>query len=348
MSLTNRGKITIAVLAVAFVLVGVGALALTGNAPAPIQRLVDTFVEPRPDPCPLTGVVQQGDGDVPDRPLLAIKIENSIDARPQAGLERADVVYEEPVEGGLTRFIALYHCVDAKRLGPVRSARMTDIDVLAQFGRPLFGYAGGADPVKAEIAQADLVDLSYLAVDVYTRDASRPAPHDLYTSTRALWKVGGRRGEPPAEVFTFSDELELRGKRTRLVHIPFSASSDVYWSWDRRTDRWLRAHGTTPHTTESGEQIGADNVVVMHVAMTWGDIHDAAGNASPEVTLTGSGRAWILRDGRTISGRWQRRDLEDVTRFVTKSGDTIPLAPGNTWVELVPTDVTPGFSSTGA
>lgn len=345
MSLTNRGKITIGVVSAALVLVGVGALALTGNAPAPIQRLVDTFVEPRPDPCPLTGLSPQKGREVPDRPLLAVKIENSPDARPQAGLEQADVVFEEPVEGGLTRFIVLYHCTDAKRLGPVRSARTTDPDALAQFGRPLFAYAGANDQVGSLIAKSDLVDLSYLEVDAYVRDPSRSAPHNLYSSTRALWRAGRGDGEPPAEVFRFADDLDVRGKRARTAHIAFSYTSDVYWSWNARSDGWLRSHGTTPHVMESGERVRADNVVVMHVRMTFGDNSDAAGNPSPIVELTGRGRVWILRDGRVITGRWERPTLSDGTRFVTKSGEEIALRPGVTWVELVPDDVVPEFSS---
>jgi hypothetical protein len=344
-SLTSRGKITIGAVAGTLVLAGVGALAFTGNAPAPLQRLVDQLVNRPPDPCPLTGVAPRKGKEVPDRPLLAVKIENSPDARPQAGLEHADVVYEEPVEGGLTRFIALYHCADAKRLGPVRSARVTDPDVLAQFGRPLFGYAGAANAVKAVLAKADLIDLSYLVVDAYVRDPNRSAPHNLYSSTRSLWRAGGRKGEPPAGVFTFSEELEVKGKKARSAHIPFSYASDVYWSWDAETEGWLRSHGTTPHLTESGAQVRADTVVVMHVPVTLGEIRDAAGARSPEVTLTGKGQVWILRDGRVIAGRWERPTLGQATRFVARNGDEIALRPGTTWIELVPDDVEPDFSA---
>jgi hypothetical protein len=346
-SLTSRGKITIGVVAGTLVLAGVGAtLALTGNAPGPLQRIFDQAIR-QPDPCPLTGRPPRKGREVPDRPLLAVKIENSPDARPQAGLEKADVVFEEPVEGGLTRFIVLYHCTEAKRLGPVRSARTTDPDALAQFGWPLFAYAGANDQVQALIARSDLVDLSYLVVDAYVRDPSRSAPHNLYSSTRALWRAGRGDGEPPTEVFGFSDDLDLRGKRARTAHLPFSYASDVYWSWDSRSDGWLRSHGTTPHVMESGERVRADTVVVMHVRVTLGDNRDAAGNPSPVVTLTGTGRVWVLRDGRVIAGRWERPKLSDATRFVTKSGEVIALHPGVTWVELLPTEIDPEFTARG-
>jgi hypothetical protein len=347
-ALTKRGKVVTAVAAgLGITVAGLGALAFTGHAPAPIQRIVDHAIgRPQREPCPLTGVPPAGDRDVPARPLLAVKIENSPDARPQAGLDRADVVYEEPVEGGLTRFIALYHCGDTKRLGPVRSARTTDPRVLAAYGRPLFAYAGGAPQVKALLAKSDLVDLSYLVVDAYVRDPNRAAPHNLYSSTRALWRAGGRDGDPPPEVFPFSEELTARGKRARSAHIPFSYAVDVWWRWSPRQDRWLRAHGSEPHLVESGDQIGADSVVLLRVPMEMGTIRDAAGNPSPELTLTGTGRAWVLRDGRVIAGRWERPRLSDATRLVTRSGEEIALHPGSLWVELVPDGLDPVISAT--
>lgn len=343
MTLTRRGKASIAAgAAVAVLGSAVGVLALTGNTPAIVRKAMDTFTgggeEEAPAPtCPLTGRLAPG-GEIPRRPALAIKVENSTTARPQSGLQKADVVYEEPVEGGVTRFIVIYHCRDADRVGPVRSGRTTDADVLVQFGKPLIGYAGGANKVEKAISRARLVDVSYVvAASAYQRDASRPAPHNLYTSTEALYDAGRKEASGVASaVFTYSDEVQDKSKRAKSVYLPFSWSSDVYWRWSKDDRAWMRFHGDEAHVLEDGEQVSAANVVVQLVKVSSGEIVDAAGNPSPVVEVTGRGKAYVLRDGRVIAGRWERSRLGDLTRFVTRSGDEIRLRPGTTWVELLP------------
>ncbi|HSL67556.1 MAG TPA: DUF3048 domain-containing protein, partial [Actinomycetota bacterium] len=194
MALTARGKTVIGVLAV-LVLLGaavVGYLLMTGRG-GTLGGIIGGTT--RPEPCPLTGI--EPESGSPERPALAIKVENIAEARPQAGLDRADIVYEEPVEGGITRFVVVFHCGDARRVGPVRSVRVVDADILVQFGRPLFGFAGGVPPAVRRVSRAGIQDLNYnVAVDAYTRDPNRSAPHDLYTSTRALYRAGEDTGVP--------------------------------------------------------------------------------------------------------------------------------------------------------
>ncbi len=341
MSLTRRAKVAAAAATVAVLaLAAVGYFAIFPNrAPAFVQDAMSRvgLAEPPPPPsCPLTGQPAPH-GQVPDRPALAIKVENLPEARPQAGLERADVVYEEPVEGGITRFIVVYQCRDAGRVGPVRSGRTTDPKVLVQFGRPVMGYAGGVAPVVRAIDRAGVIDVNYdIAVSAYTRDDNRSAPHDLFTSTRALWKAAKAKEGAPAPVFAYDPELAGPSRRARTVHLPFSSYSDVFWKWSRTQAAWLRSHGSVPHVLEDGSRVSAANVVVMQVQVSSGPIVDAAGNHSPEVELTGSGKAYVFRNGRMIVGRWERPSLKDVTTFVTKAGAEIALEPGVTWVELLP------------
>ena len=343
MSLTRRGKVTAAAATVVVLaLAAVGYFAIfPSRAPAFVQDAMSRvgLAEPPPPSCPLTGQPAPH-GEVPARPALAIKVENLPDARPQAGLDRADVVYEEPVEGGITRFIVVYQCHDAARVGPVRSGRTTDPKVLVQFGRPVMGYAGGQAPVVRAIDRAGLIDENYnIAISAYTRDETRPAPHNLYTSTRSLWKAAKATEGAPHPVFSYDPEVAGPSRKARTVHLPFSSYSDVYWTWSRRERAWLRSHGTVPHVLEDGTQVRAANVVVMQVQVRTGPIVDAAGNHSPEVELTGSGKAYVFRDGRMIVGRWERAHLKDVTTFVTKAGTEIALAPGVTWVELLPSTI---------
>ena len=346
MSLTRRGKVIVA--AVVMSLAAGGALGyfvvFPQNAPAFVRDAMSTVglaeeAPPPPPTCPLTGEVVPS-GKVPDRPALAIKVENHPDARPQAALNDADIVVEEPVEGGYTRFIAVFQCAGSDRVGPVRSGRTTDPDYLQQLGPAVFGYAGGVPVVQREVPRAGLTDVNYLiASSAYTRDDAREAPHDLYTTTAALWKAGRSKAGAPAPVFTYAEAYDGPSKRVAGVHLPYSWVSDVYWSWSRRDGVWLRAHGETPHTLEGGDQVSAENVVVQVVQVTSSGITDAAGNSSPDVTLTGSGKAFVLRDGRLIVGRWERPTLDDVTVFTTKGGEVISLSPGRTWVELVPLSV---------
>jgi len=343
LSLTRRGKVTAAAATVVVLaLAAVGYFAIfPSRAPAFVQDAMSRvgLAEPPPPSCPLTGQPAPH-GEVPARPALAIKVENLPDARPQAGLDRADVVYEEPVEGGITRFIVVYQCHDAARVGPVRSGRTTDPKVLVQFGRPVMGYAGGQAPVVRAIDRAGLIDENYnIAISAYTRDETRPAPHNLYTSTRSLWKAAKATEGAPHPVFSYDPEVAGPSRKARTVHLPFSSYSDVYWTWSRREGAWLRSHGTVPHVLEDGTQVRAANVVVMQVQVRTGPIVDAAGNHSPEVELTGSGKAYVFRDGRMIVGRWERARLKDVTTFVTKAGTEIALAPGVTWVELLPSTI---------
>src|SRR5438552_8284281 len=213
--------------------------------------------------CPLTGVQAAG-GHVPNRPVLAVKVENLPEARPQTGLDSADIVYEEPVEGGITRFIVVYQCSNAVRIEPIRSARLTDPDILDQFGTPIFGYAGGVAKVEAKVHQRGLIDVNYeKAASAYHRDGSRSAPHNLYSSTQALYAAAHTNGAPPAPVFTYSARPPAGALVARTVHLPFSGSSDVYWEWSVEKKSWLRSHGTVPPTLSDVTQVQAPNVVVQ-------------------------------------------------------------------------------------
>jgi hypothetical protein len=337
LALTRRGKTVIGA-AVAVVL-GVGVLAFTGHA-GPIQSAVGPLVgNPKPPPtCPLTGAPLPGDKQPPDRPLLAVKVENTSEAYPLAGLDKADIVYEEVVEGGITRFIALFNCGETDRVGPVRSARTTDPKILVQFSpHPLLAFSGAAPQV---IHVLDLARMTQLVegdpANAFTRDGSRQMPHNLFASTAPLWAAGKVRAknEPaPQPAFTYSSE-EPAGKKRAGVTVTFSHSAVADWRW--QGGHWVRFLDGAPMTLEDGAQITADNVVIQQVQTTESNIHDVAGYPSPEVTLTGTGKAWIMRDGEVIAGTWSRAEMGDLTVFETKGGDEIPLAPGRTYVELAP------------
>ena len=343
-TLTRRGKLVAAGATVAVIAGGVlGYFTLfPQQAPAFVRDTLTSVGLADPEAgapeatCPLTGAPVPG-SEVPDRPALAVKIENAPEARPQAALNEADVVVEEPVEGGYTRFIAVFQCGDSDRVGPVRSGRTTDPDYLRQLGPAVFGYAGGRNVVKQEVPKVGLVDVNYIvAAGAYTRDESRAAPHNLYTTTDALWRAGRSKDGAPEPLFAYAETWDGAAKRIRSAHLPYSGVSDVYWHWNGAKGAWLRSHGDVPHVLEGNERVSATNVVIQVVSVTDSDFLDSAGNPSPEVDLTGSGKAYVLRDGEVIRGRWERESLHDVTTFVAKDGTEIALAPGRTWVELLP------------
>jgi hypothetical protein len=342
---TSR-RVKVAAAAATVAVVGGGALAYFATfpkqAPAFVRNAMQTVgIElpgvdhptppPPPPTCPLTGEPAQS--GVPSRPVLAVKVENLPDARPQAGLQSADIVYEEPVEGGITRFIVLFHCADVDRVGPVRSARTADPDVLSQFGVPILAYSGGAPNVVRVVESSDLVPIDETdGGDAFARDPARPSPHNLYIGTKAVYRVAHAGRVEPTPVFQYSESLQGKARRVSSIHLPFSATyADVSWTWNRRLGAWTRAHGDEPHVDESGDPISAANVVVQMVPAVI-----PSGSLTPQLDLIGSGRAYVFRDGRMIVGRWERDTLHDVTRFVAKDGHEIALAPGRTWVELFP------------
>ena len=341
MALTARTKALVGALST-IVVVGAtvaGYLVLSGNSDA-IPFLGGTRDEPTL--CPLTNTETESPR-LAGRTPVAVKVENSSQSRPQAGLNEADIVYEEAVEGGITRFVAIYHCETAARIGPVRSARFVDPSLLLQYGQPIFGYSGAAGPVISAVAQASgIQDVRQdTHPDAYELDPNRSAPHNVYTSLKALLQAGSKRTAAPEAVFEYDEEPPARedSKRGREVHLDFSTDADVYWRFDRESGLYERLHGETPHATEDGEQVTAQNVIVQVVELRDSGIVDAAGNPSPEVVAVGSGDAYVLRDGRLIEGTWERGADGDVTRFLDSTGEVIPLAPGRTWVELFPSDL---------
>jgi hypothetical protein len=281
---------------------------------------------------------------VPRRQALAIKVENLPASRPPFGLASADVVYEEPVEAGITRFIVIYQCHDAARVEPIRSGRLIDPDIVRQYGaRPLFAYAGAIGPVVAKVDASSLIDVGiYQAAGAYSRDSARYAPHNLVSSTGALYAAGVAHhvpATPPGPVFRYG-RLDSSAHHAASVRIPYQYS-DVTWTWQPASRTWLRSYADTGLATlGDGGAIATTNVVVMKVVMYPSPyVGDATGSLENLLVLTGSGPAAVFRNGAVVHGTWKRPTLNQQTQFVDARGHVIPLSPGPTWVELVPTTI---------
>lgn len=288
--------------------------------------------------CPLTGMPAPG-GQVPARPALAIKVGNNPGARPQSGLSQADVVFEEPIEGAITRLLAVFQCHGAPQVGPVRSTRWIDLQLLEQLGHPIFGFAGGIDPDRALVASSPLFDADFFRYyDLYTRDQSQLAPNNLYVATSSLWQLDKSQRPPPA-LFSYSTSPPTGSavEPATSAQLTYSSIYEVSWQWQALSGRWLRFYGTSPANGASGTQLSATNVVIERVATVPGPyVEDAEGDYGVHSITVGRGPATVLRNGVAVKGYWERSSPDQITRLVTASGHRIDLAPGSTWVELVP------------
>jgi Protein of unknown function (DUF3048) N-terminal domain/Protein of unknown function (DUF3048) C-terminal domain len=275
------------------------------------------------------------------RPLLVVKVDNAPKARPQMGLGAADVVVEEEVEGGVTRFAALFHSLDAPAVGPVRSARSTDILFATALNRPLFAYSGANSAFQGLIARAPLVDVG---VDRfpgdYRRQAGRPAPYNQFSSTPALASHAPSGASPPPPLFPFrrvGEPTDAAGAApTAGLNVEYRdvILTAVQYLWDAPSGTWKRNQSGSPHVDQAGLQFAPRNVVVQFVNYRDTGSRDQSGAAVPEAELVGEGEAWVFTDGKVVRGRWRKAGPGAVTEYLDASGAPVRMTPGQTWIEL--------------
>lgn len=275
---------------------------------------------------PLTGLPDPS-GVSQTRVALSVKIENTPEARPQSGLDVADVVYEEMVEGGITRFWAVFNSAAPEVVGPIRSVRSMDPDIVWPIGG-VVAFSGGTPDNVASIRQAPVVWVDENnAADAFFRERTRAAPHNLYGDSAKLWARGGEP-VPPRPLFTYLGQSEsFVGEGIDQFRVGFQAGYDPTYTFDRATRAWKRSYGFTPFTDASGNQIAPTNVIVQFVYYPRGS----------EGVLIGEGEAWVFSDNQLVRGRWVKPNPETPTQFLDAAGQPIRLLPGRTWVELVPT-----------
>jgi hypothetical protein len=328
---------------VAVILVGAGvALAVRAAskksaAPVTATTAAPTTAAPVPTvTCPLTGARAPG-GSVPARPAVAVKVDNYPEARPWTGVDQADIVFEEPVEGQITRLVAVFQCQTPALVGDVRSARAPDVPIADLLSRPLLVHAGGIAPVLDLLRAADLVDVNLLSDgSLVVHVPGRYAPYNTYVSPAAVWAQNPAATTPPTPVFTYSP-APMGGTPAASVHIPFSSTSNVTWKWDATKGAWALSYSGVPATVSSGTPIETANVVVMTVTVTNGPwVENSQGALEVQAHMTGSGPVTVLRNGQQISGTWNRPSLGASMILTAASGVTIALQPGQTWVEIVP------------
>lgn len=278
---------------------------------------------------------------------MAIKVGNDPAARPQSGLNQADIVFEEPIEGAITRLLAIYQCHGAPAVGPVRSTRWIDAQLLPQFGHPGFAFAGGIIPDEQLIRSSGVFDLNFTHYyGLYRRISSRVAPENLYASTAALWGADKSR-VLPRPIFSYSASTTL-GRPSGGANLAFSGIADVAWHWDASAGVWVRYDNGAIDYEADGRPVLASNVVIERVNTYPGPIpEDSQGALGVRSVTVGAGAATVLRNGREIPARWSRANIHQPTRISTPSGAPISLNPGSTWVELLPRNASLSFFPAG-
>ncbi len=281
---------------------------------------------------PLTGQPIESEADIPTRPALAVKIDNAPAARRNhSGLAVADIVFEELVGSQITRFVAIFHSTGSDTVGPIRSGRQQDVDIVASYNLPLFAWSGGNRGVTQLMRETQfLVDLNAAFAGGYYR-GSGSAPNNLYNNTERLWEQTpeGHPGPPPTQFDYLRPEETFPGEPIAGFDLDVG-QIDIQWEWDAETGRWLRSQEGGPHLDAVHGRIGAANVIVMAVDYVPSTI-DAR---NPRALTVDRGAAFVFSDGKVIEGEWLRGDRLEPIGLFTKDGQPIKLNPGNTWVEL--------------
>jgi hypothetical protein len=267
------------------------------------------------------------------RPVLAVKIDNIVDARPQTGLQSADLMYVIPVEGGLTRFMAVYSSRVPSVVGPVRSAREDDLAILQQFGRPGFAWSGATPHLVPFIGRARLVNLYANLVGGYYRISSRPAPHNLYANPHTLLREARKASKAHDIGFRFGP-LPPGGRATRSYTVSYPAATYTF-RWSGKAQRWLVWMDGAPGMATEGGQLGGSTVIIQYTAIRTSRFEEYGGRP-PYAQSIGSGRAVILRNGRAYTVHWSRTNLNGGTIYTLPDGKRMTFARGQTWIVLAP------------
>ena len=275
--------------------------------------------------------------------VVGIMVDNHPDARPESGISKAKIVYEAPVEGGLTRYLAIFDSKQVvSQIGPVRSARAYFLDWMQEYGRGLYMHSGGSPEALNLIKVRNIFDANeFFWGQYYNRSQERPAPHNLYTGNVNWLEIIKKYGNK-SSLFTADKAWKYSrvagqtiGKKSELK-IPFSESYEVTWTYDAKNLNYIRSRNGIKETDKDGSEVRARNILVQITGVK--EINgDSKGRV--DVTTIGSGEAIILKKGAVIYGTWKKTSLTSRTRFYDKNKKEVVLIPGNTWVEIVPANV---------
>jgi hypothetical protein len=267
--------------------------------------------------------------------VLVVKLDNTRNAQPHAGLTRADVVYLEEVEYGITRIAAVFSSTVPGRIGPVRSARITDIDLLAQYGRPAVAFSGAQSRMYPVIDAAPFYDVSpRRGIEGYSRDGDRRAPYNLFVDGRTALDRAPKATLARDQGWVFDPLIPAGGTPARRADLAW-ADSEATFRYDAATgDYRVRLNGEKAEAEEERRGQRADTVVIQFVKQTPSAYADRYGGRTPLAHTVGQGKAIVLRNGQAWAVRWSRPSEKDGTTFTRADGSPMPFAPGQTWIVL--------------
>jgi hypothetical protein len=289
---------------------------------------------------PLTGV--QVDAKLAKRPVLGVMVENSSDARPQSGLDKAGVVFEAIAEGGITRFLALYQEESAKQIGPVRSVRPYYVDWADGFNASLVHVGGSAEGLKRATnvlgARRNLDEFRFGA-RLVPRVSFRARPHNAYTSSARMRAIAKETGHTTSEFTSLArkDPAPAEAPDTTKISVNFSSPFfQVGWRYDRKNNTYVRSNGGTRQLDrETKKALRAEVVVVMKASY-----RTASSVGHQKIATTGKGTVYVFQDGTVTRGVWRKTSTRAQLTFTDTHGDEILLNRGRTWFEVIPTDKT--------
>lgn len=267
--------------------------------------------------------------------VVAVKIDNTQSAQPHTGLHFADVVYVQEVEGGLTRLLALYSTYMPRKVGPVRSARISDISLLGTWPNIAFIYSGAQSRLTPRLEKADLINLSEADFpELWRKEYWRPVRWNNHIALlRELVRAGGRGAQAQDLGWSFNEETPEGGRRGESVRCVWD-DSQVGFSYSRKARGYVVSlNGGRSTSTEGGPQV-ASNVVIQFVRQEDSSFGDRYGGKTPMIHTVGSGDGLLLRDGREWEITWERESAAAPTKYFLPGGEVVEFRPGQTWVVL--------------
>lgn len=278
-----------------------------------------------------------------DGPIIVVKIDDTPDAHPQVGIDKADLIYIEQVEGGLVRLAAIFSTQIPDQIGPVRSARISDIELMSQFGKVAFFYSGAQSKFLPVIKSANLFDIGaeHESPKLYGRDPNRNAPYDMILSGQEAKKRIAELDVAKASNIAWSfGKLSNEGNSISAVKVKWPASNYTA-KWNGKS--WDLYQNGNPDVTSDGIQISPTTFIIQNVVITDSIYKDKLGGITPLSITVGEGTGWVLRDGIAIKATWNRPDSTSGTTWSDVNGKEIKFAAGQIWVAL--TDQAPEFTA---
>jgi hypothetical protein len=322
-------------------------VAPTTVAPTTVAPTTTTSTTVAPEPmAPLTGLPASSPA-VLTRPAVVVKIDNVDQARPQTGINQADVIYEEMVEGGLTRLAAVFQSQLPDPVGPIRSGRTTDLGIIGDLDHPVLVYSGANSGFLEALGEAPATNVNAdNHPTLFFRGGTHPAPHNYFADATDLVAQAPAGSPPPPALFTYgpAGHAAAAGATPMATATVTFPAARAVWTWNAGTGVFSRAQNGTPDVDITGVPVGATNVVIQTIPYSTALV-EAGGTIIPEGNLVGSGKAWVLTGGDEVPATWTRTSLTAVTTYTDSAGNPIVMNPGQTWVELLPTtSAAPAFT----